>query len=490
MPENKKDVFKILAEMKRRVLGISDQKPQGMDGFLVSFLPTGEAINSDDFRKPWKPNMTSPNNVQPPAQPGDPEVTADIGKRYESLANTCTLVDSKIRLNEIHQAIENSSTISQTWEIIIKGANVMPMDPAQEEFQKKQYAKFFPRLRKTIKDDEGQDVEVNTKEYKAYKEYEGKYGEALLGYAAAYQVAMSNRQTAQNWGITGKIPLRKVDSAWNEWISLGSKEFIEQATDNLAAMGSDAAAHMIAMAKKKFEAYAIATQGVMPVTSQYVEIFPSNWCEPDVENDGWTNYEYSWEKKIETTEVETSSFSASGGVSFGFWSAKANVSRDKREEHNNMQLDGLEMRFSYTLLDINRPWLDTLLFDLGNWFLVGDFPKGSISNGKMDQVFPETNAGAWLPIIPKKIIAIKNLWIKTNHIHEHFDSLMTKVGGGGSVGIGCFNLGGTYSRSKTNTSFKAEKEGEGLSVKGTQIIGWISNLVQLSPKINAPKDDN
>jgi hypothetical protein len=31
MPENKKAVFVILAEMRRRVLGISDQNQQGMD---------------------------------------------------------------------------------------------------------------------------------------------------------------------------------------------------------------------------------------------------------------------------------------------------------------------------------------------------------------------------------------------------------------------------------------------------------------------------
>src|SRR5205085_11413515 len=147
-------------------------------------------------------------------------------------------------------------------------------------------------------------------------------------------------------------------------------------------------------------------------------IFPSNWSEVTDGNDGWTNYEYNWSKKTETTDVTTSSFSASGGVSFGFWSAKANVSHERRQEENDLTVDGLEMRFSYTLLDINRPWLDTLLFDLGNWFLVGNFPKGSISTGKMDQVFPASNAGAWLPIIPKKIVAIKNLWIKTDHIHD------------------------------------------------------------------------
>ena len=156
MPDNKKDVFKILDEMKRRVLGINDQNPTGMQGFLVSFLPTGQPVNPDDYKKPWKPNLTSLTNVTPPppveGEAGIPD-TSDIAKRYESLANTCTLVDDKIQLNELHQVIPNSSTISQTWELIINGANVMPLPPEQEEFQKKQRDKYYPRLKTTVKDD-------------------------------------------------------------------------------------------------------------------------------------------------------------------------------------------------------------------------------------------------------------------------------------------------------------------------------------------------
>ena len=491
MPENKKDVFLILAEMKKRVLGISDKTPKGIDGFIVSFLPTGEPINPDDFKKPWKPNMTSPNNVQPPppaGAPAGPADISDIAKRYEALANTCTLVDKKLKLNEIYQALTTSSTISQTWEIIVNGANVMPLPPEQEEFQKKQRDKYYPRLKKTIKDEDGSEMEVDTKEYKAYNTYMKSYNNAVRNYAAQYLVNMSNRQTAQMWGVIGKTYVAEVDAAWDEWMSMGYKQFIEEAKDNLAAMGTDAAAHMIAVAKKKFEAYRVATQGVIPVTSQYVELFPSNWCETDVPNDGWTEYEYSWQKEVTTTEQEASSFSASGGISFGFWSIKANVDSEHKEENKDFQLDGLEMKFKYALVDINRPWLDTVLFDLGNWFLVGDYPKGSISNGQMNQVFPENRAGAWLPAIPNQIIVIKDLYIKTSKIHETYDMEMSKISGGGSLGIGPFCLGGNYAHSKTNTRATAEKEGEGLRVKGIQIIGWISHLVQMSPKIDAPKD--
>ena len=489
MPEEKKDVYVIFDELKKRMLGISDKNPEGMDGFLVSFLPTGQPVNQLDFKHPWKPNMTSPNTVQPPPLPGeDPAIpdTSDIAKRYEALANTCTLVDSKIRVNENYQAIENSSTISQSWELIINAANVMPMDPAQEAFQKKQFEKYFPKLRKTKKDDDGEDVEVDTKEYKAYKEFEEKYSDALQDYATDYMIAMSNRQTAQLWGIMGKKPLRKVDRAWDEWTSLGSKAMIEQAIDNLAAMGTDASAHMIASAKKKFEAYSIATQGVIPVTSKYVELFPSNWCEPDAT--GFSEYEYEWGKNEFSTSTKTSSFKAGGGASFGFWSAKANVSVDKSEKHTDRSVDSMSIYIKYGTVNINRPWLDTLMFDLSNWFLVGDGKKGQISTGKMDQVFPKTEgAGTWLPIIPKKLIVIKELRIKSKQFVSHYEALKKDVGVGGSVGFGPFKLSSSYSNSKSSSKYEAETEGSSLVVKGTQIIGWISNLVQLSPKIDAPK---
>lgn len=488
MSKAKKDVFVIYEELKKRILGISDRDPKGMDGFLVSYLPSSEAVNPSDFGEPWKPNMTSPNKVQPPTLPGeDPSIpdTSDIAKSYESLANTCALVDTKIRLNEVYQAIENSSTISQTWEMIIKAANVMPMNPAQEEFQKKQFEKYFPRLRKTKKDEDGEDIEIDTKEYKAYKTFQDKYNDALGDYATDYMIAMSNRQTAQLWGITGKRSLMKVDRAWNEWTSMGSKQFIEQAIDNLAAMGTDASAHMIAVAKKKFEAYSIATKGVIPDTSKYVKLSPSNWCDED--STGWTEYEYNWSKETSNTEVETTSIAASGGVSVGLWSAKANVKFDKREEHKDKEVNSLKIKLCYKTVNIECPWMDSFLFDLSNWFLVGNYKKGAISTGKMDQNFPQKGADAWLPLLPKKLIVIKSLEIESKELCEHFEAMKKDLSVGGSVGYGPFKLSGSYSHSKSTTKFEAENEGETLKVKGVQIIGWVSNLVQMSPKIDSPK---
>src|SRR5882762_102335 len=122
MPDNKKDVFKILEDIEKLALGISDSNPKGLDGFIASLMPSGEAVDAPDYAHPWKPNMTSPNNVTPPPQPGsDPSVpdTSGIAKRYESLANTCTLVDRKLQLNEVYQAITTGASISEAWEIII-----------------------------------------------------------------------------------------------------------------------------------------------------------------------------------------------------------------------------------------------------------------------------------------------------------------------------------------------------------------------------------
>lgn len=476
------DVFTIFAELKRRVLGISDQTPEGIKGFIASFMPTGIPINPEDYTKPWKPYL----DKAPGETPLTDEEMAVLAKRYESLSNTCTLVDSKLHINEVYQAIKSGASISQAWEIIISGANVMPLPPEQEEFQKKQREKYLPRLRKTIKDEDGEETDVDTKEYKAYKEYQKKYFNAVRDYSMQYMINMSNKQTAQLWGMVGKTYVRELHNAFDEWSALGNKQLIEEALDNLAAMGIDASARMIASAKKKFEMYKVATRGVIPVESSYVEMFPSNWASDSVE--GWTEYTYDFSKQTTVTSHEKTAWEGKAGLSLGFWSFKANASRSEERFNEDFSSQKLKISFNYALVEINRPWLDTLLFDLGNWFLLGDYPKGSISNGQMNQVFPDTRAASWLPIIPQYIFVVKNLFIETEDIHNTYNSLVTKTAGGGGFGFGPFNLSGAYGRDTSKSTRVAEEEGEGLRFSGGQILGYVSTLVPLSPKLDAPKD--
>ena len=57
MPDAAKDVYAIYDNLKKRALGISDMtKPP--EGFVVSFLPTGRPVNSDDYSHPWTPDLT------------------------------------------------------------------------------------------------------------------------------------------------------------------------------------------------------------------------------------------------------------------------------------------------------------------------------------------------------------------------------------------------------------------------------------------------
>lgn len=476
------DVFTIFAELKKRVLGISDQTPEGIRGFIASFMPTGIPINPSDYTKPWKPYL----DKAPSDAPLTDEEMAILAKKYESLSNTCTLVDSKLLINEVYQAIKSGATISQAWEIIITGANVMPVPPEQEIFQNKQRQLYMPRLRKTIKDEDGEEMDVDTKEYKAYKEYQKKYFSAVRDYSMQYMINMSNKQTAQLWGMVGKTYVRELQNAFDEWSALGNKQFIEEALDNLAAMGIDASAHMIASAKKKFEAYKVATRGAIPVETAYVEMFPSNWADDSIE--GWAEYSYDSSKQTTVTTQEKSAFEAKAGLSIGFWSFKANASRTEERASEDFSSDKLIIKFNYALVEINRPWLDSLLFDLGNWFLIGDYPKGSISNGQMNQVFPDTRAASWLPIIPQYLFVVKNLYIETENIHNTYDSLVTKTSGGGGFGFGPFNLGGSYSKDSSKSTRVDAKEGSGLRFTGGQIMGYVSSLVPMSPKLDAPKD--
>src|SRR5262249_24060759 len=158
-------------------------------------------------------------------------------------------------------------------------------------------------------------------------------------------------------------------------------ELIEEAFDQTSAMGTDPSAHAIARAKQRFDYYGVLARGVIPDTSQYVEIFPSNWCEPD-QFDGWTTYNYSATETNQASSSVDTAYGGSAGISAGFWNASANANHNERTEHNDLSVDGLEVKFSYALLNVNRPWLDTLLFDLNTWYLrsnqPGAYHKGSI----------------------------------------------------------------------------------------------------------------
>lgn len=476
-----KDVFKILDDIRKRALNISDTNLNGTEGFMVSFLPTGFPINKEDYANPWTPNTIIPKDTEGKL---DPNADVKIAKRIQSLVNLSRLVDHKMQLNSSGQEVPGASSISGTWEAIIEGANALPPKPINDPVLIKALEKASKLLTRPNPDNDPIDPDdtVPSLAYEKYKEYSRKYYKEVQNYASKYLETMVINPGV--WPVTGRAAVALVDSAFDEWKVVGKKMEVEAAINLISAQGGDAVTKIISASKNNIEKFKIP-DGVMPVTVPYVQIFPSNWCDAASPDDGWTTYRFDFTNYKADTSIKESSWGGSAGINMGFWSAGGGVSHSQAEQARNMSQDKLYIRFSYAIVQIERPFLNTILLNMGNWFLRG-FKKNTISTGKVDQKKPANNEAFWLPSIPTQMFVIKDLFISTSSIKEAFKASQSATAVKASFGWGPFKIGANYSKKEQNASFESQEGHEGISVKGVQIMGWISQVLSASPQMDSP----
>nr|AUN36857.1 hypothetical protein [uncultured bacterium] len=472
------DVFSIFDDLKQRVLGISDvTKPP--EGFSFSFLPAGRPVNADDYAKPWTPDLTLDTGAG--ASTADPAVLNAIARRQRNLMNLSLMVDHKLQMNGSGLVEPGASKISETWKVLLTGANAVPLPPINDPNLKAALDRATKLLVKP--DPEDPESVVLTDSYLKYKDYMKKYFRAIQAYTAQYVAAMSNPITAQTWPVLGPTYKADVDGAMDDWVSFGKKDKIEEALNLLDAQGSDAATAMIASSKKIFDRYQVAA-GMIAATIPYVQLFPTNWCDPAAGDDGWTTYTYDMAKARTETSAASKSWGG-GGVKLGFWSFGARAKHSDSQVHEDFSSEGLSISFKYAVVDIERPWLNTILLNLSNWFVVG-CKKNCISNGDANQQKPSDNEAFWLPAIPTQVIVVKDLVIKTQDAQRFAGSVKAGTSGGGSFGWGPFTIGGHYEHDSSKGTNSIEQVDGGLKIDGVQIIGWISQILPASPKVDSP----
>jgi hypothetical protein len=136
--------------------------------------------------------------------------------------------------------------------------------------------------------------------------------------------------------------------------------------------------------------------------------------------------------------------------------------------------------------DIQRPWLDTTLLNLSNWFLVGDYPASCISDGTFNQQFKQNNPTemVFLPSVVTSFILARNIKIKWAATDSDLQTLKTAVSGGGALGIGPFMVGGSHSSSHSKIDSSFDANNQGIEVDGVQLIGYVSTILPGSPRKN------
>jgi len=494
------DVMKVLEDLKYKAVGVDPNSKKMPEGLFVSFLPIGLPIPEEDFKNPWTPTGSNlkqildskPKNTDSNAGTGaDPAtiqavsaskqlddmqfMSANIGANMQAFLQTFMLTDSKLVLDTTYRAAPGTSKVNDTWYAIINGANGIASDLELNDDMKKALAK----ANATLMDKEGN----TTVHFEKYLQYRDEYQEAVRTRDKQYANALSDPMKLQMWPIQGKTYQDDVDFAWDKWQSFGFKQEIEEAIAVLASQGIDPAILLIARAKHKYENSLVNIPAVGNIP--YTFMTPSKWYSA-TGADGWNSYSQTDFHSEVHFDSQSSKTSGGGGIMLGFFSMGGGGSSSTERTSLTIQTEGLTIEFEYTIANIQRPWFDTTLLNLSNWFLVGDYPANCISNGTFNQQFKQNDPTEmlFLPAVVTSLIVARNVTIKWNKTSSDTKTLDTASSGGGFVGFGPFAVCGNHSQSHKKMDFEFDAHSQGITIEGVQLIGYVSAIMPGSPRKN------
>lgn len=491
------DVFKILADLEVKAVGLDPQTKTMQEGYFIAFRNSGLPLPAEDYSNPFSPTgaeLKKINADQPHTDPKDPKdagkatgsdqtgddkaAVAGIAQSMQNYMNTFGLSDLKLQLSNTYSAQVTGTRVSDSWFAIVTGATIgkPPTIP--------------PDLQQTIDAATAVLVDGNgdpTPHLTAYNTYRDAYNHAVRERNKAYASAFTNPDLLAQWPIDGLEYEDAISNAFSDWSGLGHKVEIETAKDTLASIGEDPAVALIARSKAKFTNVQVtpAPNIVLP----YVSMEPPSWWD-DTSDDGWTNYTSTDVKSTESYTSSSTSFGGTAGIHLGLWSASAGLDNTKTQTSMNHDTSDMQVEFSYCIVDIVRWSVDTSLVNLKSWYLMGNYSKDCISNGTMKQEFPDENSGlepVFLPSLVTSLVLIKNLKLTWSHWTEAQSDLESGINANGSVGYGPFSIGGKYSHHAKSHSLSYSLDGETLTVDGMQLIGYVSAIMPASPGLDSPK---
>lgn len=489
------DVFKILKDLELKCIGLDPTTNKMQEGYFSAFRTVGLPIHKDDFENPFDPfgghleeNLKKAVREIPPTDPSNATpitasssidenkiFTAAIAKSMRSYLNTFLLTDDKIRMNNEYSVMPGSSKVSDSWWAIITGANGIPKDSVISDALKEAYEKAKAIL---------MDQEDNpTSHYENYMKYEDAWKDKVKAWQKAYANALTDPIKLSNFPMEGRIYQEEVDDAWDKWNAFGHKAEIGNALSTLAAQGTDPAIALISRCKKRYSNSLLVFPAIGNIP--YTLMLPRTWYDKD-NDDGWNEYgSNDFHSKISYKDSSTS-YGGGGGFKVGFWSVDASFNKSEEQRSLDMATDNLEIAFKYCSVDIKRPWLDTSLLNLDNWFLMGDYKKECISTGNMAQELPkDCIEPTFLPSVVTSLLLIKDLSIKWDGWKSAWDQHIKTMSPSVSVGWGPFAIHGNYSHHGEERNFSADSDGQWLRVPGIQLIGYISTINPASPRKNS-----
>ena len=435
----------------------------------VTYAPAGQAaqFNKDttfiQFAKNQALNPKDFANALSPVNPGGVLNSAELFAR---------MVDIQPALSSDYAPTSN--IISSTFSEIVNGANTkLTIDTEQQKLYNQAYNYLNKSI--TIKDFTGAETTSvqPSPVYKTYLDNRTAYIAASCAYRTSYLGYDLTKVSDQRaWQANEPMLSNAVNSTYQTWRAQGATQ-VEQALAVLASSINNIVANVISDSQAAMLSNKMASSLGNPSPWFMAYATPTNWYD-DSALPNFSTLTLKSDNLTKTADSSYTDYSAGGSASWGLWSVSADVSGHHADSHEHMNADTFALSAKIAVVQINRPWLNDLIFRMKGWSLLGQ-ASGSVSNGAL-----KDNATNMLPLIPTAFIVARDIqitadWTTEDKSHVE-DSISTKA----SVGWGPFAVNGSYAHGSSSDYFNSTFNGGTLNIPGMQIIGFVNEIVPLS----------
>lgn len=271
-----------------------------------------------------------------------------------------------------------------------------------------------------------------------------------------------------------KFIRKKMEAAEMSWISQGYKNEYEQMNADINQVTQRSMVLYKEDLLRKFNSAMLTSPNEGGAGDfYYTTILPGNFAT----SPGWVEFSYYDQDFESHYNKNTSQWGANAGANFGLFSIGASASGSKVEIATQQKASNFRATLKFTQVPICRAWFEPGFFTMRGWTLdkLWDLNfKKKVSDGA-----PTPNGR--LVAYPVTALFVKDVVFTFDEADSQSQYVQSKISGGGSVGWGPFRVGGSYSHGSEKRDAKAHMGGGKIAIDGMQLIGFVNNIVPMSP---------
>ncbi|MGI4873108.1 MAG: hypothetical protein ACRYFX_18265 [Janthinobacterium lividum] len=435
----------------------------------VTYAPDSQVAmfdKSTTFIQFAKNQALNPKDFANPVSPVNPNGSLNTSELF------ARMVDIQPALSSDYAP--TTTKVSDTYQTIVGSANTkLQPDPAQKAL----YDQAYGYLNKTVTITDFTGAATTSVQptaiYNAYLTNKTAYTTALAAYRTAYlNYNLDVIKDQRAWQANEPMLANAVSSTYATWRAAGAAQ-VEQALAALASSINNIVSSAISSAQTGMQSNKMASSIGNPSPWYMAYATPTNWYD-DSALPNFSTLTLTSDNLATTTSSSYTDYSAGGSASWGLWSVGGDASGHHEDAHYHMDANTFGLSAKIAVVQINRPWLNDLLFKTQGWSLLGQ-GADKISNGTL-----QNNSGGLLPLIPTALIIARNIEITADWSSEDKQHVADSITTHASVGWGPFAVSGSYSHGSSSDSFASTFDGGTLKIPGMQIIGFVNEIVPAS----------